>query len=172
MCKLKLRFRYAPPPLDRTGGLPLLLGALLLAAAAFQLCAADDTDLPPPGRVAAGGTAGRLPPPVAPATGGAAILARSVFTPVMASAAAAGAGGGQPDITLVGSIRVGRTLRAVLQGPGDRVSQLRIGARVADWRLAAIGGNDALFVRGTEKITVPFGARAALPATVAATRSQ
>ena len=167
---MKLPFRSALPPLDSAARLPLLLAALLAAAFVVQLVAVDDVDLPPAGAIGGGRGAGDRPPEMVSATGGASIVARSMFAPNRAAdgAAASPLGG----MMVAGSVQIGRAAFVVVQGPGNRTSTIGIGGSVGTWRLRAIRANEALLVRGEERITVPFGAREAIPAAAAATRSQ
>lgn len=171
MCKLKLRFRSALPPLDRTARLPLVLAALLAAATAMQLVLVDDVELPPSGPVGRGGMAEAPAPNPERAIGGTAILARSMFAP---SGGPSAGGGGSPlgAMTIAGSIRIGRSSFAVVQGPGSRTSRVPVGGRIGDWRLKAVRANEALLQRGEEEIIVPFGGGTPPPANGAATGSQ
>ncbi|MBV2150032.1 hypothetical protein KRZ98_17455 [Sphingobium sp. AS12] len=167
---MKLRFRSALPPLDRTARLPLALAALLAAAIVMQLVLVDAVELPPPGPVGRVGVSGASASDPERSTGGAAILARSMFAPSGGPSAGSGAGalGG---MTIAGSIRIGRSTFAVVQGPGSRTSRVPVGGRIGDWRLRAVRASEVLLERGEEKIIVPFGAGTPLPANVAATGS-
>ncbi|WCM28036.1 hypothetical protein NDN01_03660 [Sphingomonas sp. QA11] len=148
-----------------------MLAVLLSAAFAFQLLAVDDLDLPAAGPIGGSRAISAAGPGVVSARGGAAILARSMFAPSRAPVGNPGAGaiGG---VTVVGSVRIGSTVFVVVQGPGNRIANVRLGGKVGEWRLRAIRATDALLVRGEEKITVPFGAREPLSTTAAVTGNQ
>jgi hypothetical protein len=170
MFKLKSRFLSALPPLDKTARLPLLLCALLAAAVAIQLTDAGDVELPPPGPVGRGGSSRSSNATPERAVGGQAIVARSVFAP---SASAASGGASQiGDRKIVGSIRIGRATYAVVQGGDGRTTSIAVGGRIGDWRLRAVREGAVLLERGEERIIVPFGAGAPLPANAAANGSQ
>ncbi|MBO9579632.1 MAG: hypothetical protein J7498_01925 [Sphingobium sp.] len=170
---MKLRFPSAPPPLDKTARLPLLLCAALALGLVAQFVA--DRDVTPPlvgaigGRDAGGPVAG----PVQPAKGGPIIVARSMFSPRPSASANGGQGANLPDgPTVAGSIRVGRNQLLVMQGPGRRVAHVPVGGRIDGWQVIAIRQNEAMLARGEERITVPFGARGSLSTGVTETRSQ
>jgi len=153
---LKLQYRSALPPFDKTSRLPLLLAALLAAALVIQLVAVDDIALPIAGPIG-GVAAARLPDPhLPPASGGGAIVARAMFAPGASRIAGASPPRG---VALVGSIRIGRTDFAVVQGPGSRTAYVRAGGRIGDWRLGGLTRTGALLLRGKERLTVPFGGR-------------
>lgn len=174
---MKLRFLSARrpldlPPLDSSAGLPLVLAVVLCASLAFQLVVVDDVDLPPVGPVSAEG-AGEIENPVPPPSGGSgAVLARSMFAPTASTRTGDQTTNPLGGVTIAGSLRMGRGVFAVVMSPNNRVAKIPVGGRVGDWRLTAIRQNEALLTRGEEQIIVPFGARATLPATAAATRSQ
>lgn len=167
---MKLRFRSALPPLDKSARLPILLAGFLLAGLAFQLFAVDQPELPEVGPIA--GVSARHafvgdPPPT---TGTSVILSRSLFAPT----ATQGGSNASPleGIVIAGSIRVGSRVFAVVQGPGNKTSSVPVGGSVGDWRLRAVRKSEAELTRNEEQITVPFGARGVLPATGATTGSQ
>lgn len=144
----------------------MLLTALLVAALAVQLLTVDAIELPPAGPVGGRRTVAAVPA-VSGATGTSIILARSMFAPVAVSAGA----GASPlaGIAIIGSVGIGRDVFAVVQRPDNRTARVRIGGQIGEWRLKAIRDNQALLTRQEEQISVPFGARAPLPATAAAT---
>lgn len=167
---MKLRFRSALPPLDKTARLPLVLCALLAAAVGVQLMDAGDVELPPPGPVGRGGSSGSSTTSPERAEGGAAIIARSVFAP--SASAASGSASQIGDRKIVGSIRIGHATYAVVQGGDGRTTSIAVGGRIGDWRLRAVRDGAVLLERGEERIIVPFGAGAPLPANGATTGSQ
>ena len=169
MFKLKLRFPSALPPLDKTASLPLVLCALLAGAVAIQLPGGGDVELPPPGPVGRGAQSALPAGEPERAEGGAIILARSMFAP--AGGPAASGAGQVGDRKIVGSVRVGRAIYAVVQGADGRAVSVPLGGRIGDWRLMAVRTNEILLTRGEEKIIVPFGAGAPLPANGATTGS-
>ncbi|HEX7853231.1 MAG TPA: hypothetical protein VF503_05995 [Sphingobium sp.] len=170
---MKLPPRFVLPPLDKGARLPLLLAASLCAALIFQLSINDAGELPPADPVGGGGVQAGMGEDVAPTGGAAVLVASAPFTVRTMSAPGTGApvdplGG----VTVAGSIRVGRAVFAIVQGPGSRIVRLRPGARIGDWRLHAIRDHDVLFVRGDEQLAVPFGAKGSPPATAAVARNQ
>lgn len=167
MWKLKHRFLSAPPPLDRTARLPILLSGLLLAGIAVQLWTMDEPALPESGPIGGRPAPRPLGAELPPASGGSVVLARAMFAP--ATAPVAGGAAAPPVLTLVGAVRDGGRHYVVMRGPGDRISSLRVGGRAGGWRLLAIGANDAVLARDKQRIIVPFGAGGTLPPSVAAT---
>lgn len=166
---MKLRFRSALPPPDRTTRLPLLLAAMLLAALAFQLLTVDETALPPAGPIAGDRAHISAAADVARAGGGAIVLSRAVFAP---RPAATGSTNPLAGVAIAGSIRIGRNAYLVVEGPGSRTARVPLGGRIGDWRVRAIRAGDALMMRGKEQLAVPFGVRGALLPDAASTRSQ
>lgn len=169
MFKLKSRFRSALPPLDKTARLPLLLCGVLAAAIAIQLADAGDVELPPPGPIGRGGSTVSSRASPERAEGGQVIVARSIFAP--SASAASGSASQIGDRKIVGSIRIGRSIYAVVQGGDGRTSSVALGGRIGDWRLRAVRDGAVLLERGEERIIVPFGAGTPLPANGAATGS-
>lgn len=164
---MKLRSRLDPPPLDRPARLPLALAVALALAAVAQLF--GDIDGEPPaaepmrGRRAialAGEAAPRVP--VQPV-----ILARSMFAPSAAPGVAQGASalaGPLGGAIIVGSVRIGRAAYAVVQGPGSRLRNVRVGGRIAGWRLRRLAASEALLERGSERLAIRFGSAGSVPA--------
>ncbi len=167
---MKFLFRSELPPLDRSATVPIILAGLLSATLAFQAMLVGDPVLPPIGPLADRRLRLDAAPSETLATGITIANNRSIFAP--GSPPPAGGPNASPlgDVMIAGSIRNGRSLMAVVQGPGDRVSNVLVGGRIGDWRLKAVREKDALLVRGHEQISVPFGARGFLPATAAETR--
>ena len=170
MCNLKLRFHFALPPLDKTASVPLMLCGLLAAGVAIQLADSGDVELPPPGPVGRGtqSASPALEPDRAEVPS--IIVTRSMFAPT--GSARSGGEGRVGDRKIVGSIRIGRTTYAVVQGPDGNAASVPLGGRIGDWRLKAVRANEVLLERGEEKIIVPFGAGAPLQANLAATGRQ
>ena len=158
---MKFPSRSALPPLDSTARLPLLLAAALSAALLFQMLVIDDVTLPDAGPTR-GGTGGIAPlPMMATGAGGGAIVARSMFSPGASRTAPGAAVATDPlgGVSIAGSMRIGRSLYAVVQRPGAPAAYVRPGGRIGGWRLDAITPTDAVLRRGGERLRVPFGAR-------------
>lgn len=158
MSKLKPRFPFAPPPVDRSSALPLLLAALLGAALAFQLGAGNEPELPPVGPVRArppSDAASIRPGPVA---GAAPILARGMFTAAPPPASAADTGQGTLGAyAVVGSVEIGRDAYAIVQAPGPRILRAAAGAPVGEWTIRSVARDEVRLSRGAERLIVRFG---------------
>ncbi|TGX48707.1 hypothetical protein E5A73_20595 [Sphingomonas gei] len=156
---MKLRSRFALPPLDRSSMLPLALAALLCAAVAFQALIGSALDLPAVGPVR-GASPARLVadrPPVAiavPATN-----VRSIFTPILSPPKEAAAGSQAPlgGYSVLGVIQIGRATFAVVRGPGERTLRAGPGQRIGEWRVHRVTRDEVRLVRGGERMTVRFG---------------
>lgn len=152
---MKLRSRFALPPLDRASALPLALAALLCAALALQTLADGTVDLPVPGPVrgAASASLAETQPP--PTTADPAISGRSMFTPILTLPKEGGAAPAPlGDYAVVGAIRVGRATYAVAQGPGARIFRAGPGQRIGEWRVRSVTQDEVRLARDGEGMTV------------------
>ena len=168
MSKLKLRSPFAPPPLDRSSGLPLLLVVLLCAALAFQALAGNELELPLAGPVRGKPAANPAEVRPGPVGGAGPILARDMFAPAAAPAKEGDAGQGPlGGYSVVGSIEIGRTPFAIVQAPGPRILRARTGAALGEWRIGSIARDEVQLSRGSERLIVRFGPTGpiAVPAT-------
>jgi len=87
------------------------------------------------------------------------LLARDLFASHQASsgspvAAVAPLGGA----VVVGSVRVGRRLYAVVQAPTGASGRLPLGGTLRGWRLSRLDDDGAHFTRGPERLDIAFGA--------------
>jgi hypothetical protein len=165
MCKLKLRSRSAPASLDRRARLPLLLALLLGGALLVQIALPDPLELPEAGPlrgVGAAGAGGQVPTE----SGTVVTQLPPIFSPRFAPVASTGAGSvAMPEpLTIAGSVRVGASSAAIVQGPGLQIRRVRIGGRIGGWQLRSLAGAGALLARGAEHVTVPFGGKVPLAA--------
>jgi hypothetical protein len=95
------------------------------------------------------------------------LLRRSLFSPgggplssAMANAAPSDPLGG---VRIAGSVRLGPTLRAVVQRPDGAIGYLPVGGRVGQWRLVGLDSQGArLAGPGGATLALPFGTRAAI----------
>jgi hypothetical protein len=143
---------------------------LLAVLALVQLALPVAEPAPPPGRVA------RLPAPPMPRPPALLdvppVLARRPLFAPPGSAQAQDAGA-TPDAApdplggarIAGMVRLGPTLRAVVQRPDGTIAYVGIGGKVGAWRLAALTDQAARLIGpGGATLAFPFGARTALPA--------
>jgi len=163
------RSLFVPPSLDRSVLLPATLAMLLLAALVYQVRATPEETLPDAGPVARDGrpAAPVVLMPATPDVG--VIVARSMFTPAGKPATAADAP--LAGVSIAGSIRIGNRLFAVVQGPDAGTRTVALGGKVGDWTLYRLIPDAAVLRHGRQQITKPFGTRATLPPTAAASRS-
>lgn len=146
---------------DKGPFLPVVLTLLLLAAAGFQLVMTDGVELPPVGGgVAVAAT--RSIGVVGSTEADPAIQERPLFAPGRrVGGAIEGAGDGPLAGAIVaGAIRTGRYSRVMLQLPDGGIARVPMGGVYQGWRLAGVGADAALFIRGGERLTVRFGAAA------------
>jgi len=96
----------------------------------------------------------------------------SLFSPDRATGGDSGAGGagGAGDLSLAGVARTRGFSTALLRRSDGTTAFLRVGQTVDGWRLASIGQDTVVVVRGAERQTLPVTASAA-PAPGAATAS-
>lgn len=161
---MRLPQRLLPPRPSRADAslLPAILAAWLALMALAQAAMTGPVALPPMLSVAAGGRSAFLADP--PGGGVPARLRdRPLFAP---SAVTAGTGGSDgaaaPDplggYVFAGSIRVGRAVRAIVQTPDGAIRRVAPGARVAGWRLLAVGAEGVVLARGAERLRLGYGA--------------
>jgi hypothetical protein len=155
---LKLRSRFALPPLDRSSVLPLVLAALLCAALAFQTLVGGAFDLPVAGPVRGGAPAGLAATRPSPMVVDPAIGARSMFTPILVPPKeSAEAQTPLGSYAVVGAIRIGRAGYAIAQGPDGRTFRAGPGARIGAWQVRGVSQEEVRLARAGERMTVRFG---------------
>jgi hypothetical protein len=140
--------------------LPLALALLLCAALALQVNFGNQVDLPAAGAVRAGEhgqpvLAARPPEARVDPT----LAAGALFTPILTRPSADKAGTGAPVSPLAGYVVAGvvqtpRGKFAIVQAPGGGVFRASLGARVGAWRVARLGRDAVLLVRGGERLRV------------------
>lgn len=159
---------HPPMPALNPPRAALIAAGLLVLGLATQLALPWAVPLPEPaavrGRRAAGPPPQAMPVPAQPV-----IAQRNLFAP---SRAADGGAAAAPTLaggvavaldpfggaTLIGTARSRVYAAAVVRG-GDGVTRtLRPGARLGGWRLAAVGGDRALFTRGGRRRVLLVGA--------------
>lgn len=162
---MKLRFPFSPPRPEDGTLLPAGLLALLVSAAVLQLTLTGSDRLPEEG-------VGRFVPVTADAhaVGRASpapvVLARPIFSPTRTAAAVPIAAAGQVlsgplgGAFPVGMIARGRVARLFLKLPDGSVRTMPIGSIHQGWRLVGLADEGARFVRGNERVTLPYGSSA------------
>lgn len=149
-----------PSAVDRTrlpAALSVLLGLGLILAIALPAV----TELPPIATTAPP----RLPasPTVEPLSMGAAMLAAPIFAPdrqpakAGSGSAASAADSGLPGVTVVGVVRVGRSVR-VLMRDGTAILSLAPGASVRDWRIVGVDADAITLDRDGDRRRLAIGA--------------
>ena len=157
---MKFQFPLSLPNRAERTLLPTLLSAMLAATFLTQLLWADrDADLPPVMAVtAAQGNfkAPKIPLVEVPRN----IFSRPLFAP-RKSTTLKNDGSPPPVLggaTIAGTVSIRGRSVVVVQRPGGAVTNLTIGGALGGWRLSAIGQRGAIFVRGSERRDIAYGA--------------
>lgn len=156
---MKRLFPSALLPLDKTAVLPFVMTWILAAALVAQVFAKDPVSPAPRGSVLTHTHRIASLPNMPLADGEQAILDRSVFSPANTPGGGTSTAGEEDrDFIIVGVVQIGRAAFAVIHAPGGKIIQVPVGGEVSGWRLQSLTDTDAILARGTEKMTVPFGA--------------
>ncbi len=99
-----------------------------------------------------------------------ALAQRALFASGTAAGAKGGATGPAADplggIRLAGTVRVGQTMRALVQWPDGRISYAGVGSRLGTWNLVALTASTARLSGPSGSLTVTFGSRTPPPSPV------
>ncbi|MFM9976613.1 MAG: hypothetical protein ACKVOP_01015 [Sphingomonadaceae bacterium] len=138
-----------------------MLAALLAMVFVLQLfLARADEDLPPVLAVSAA-RSNFIAPSVAPVAVPSGIFQRPLFAPRQ-SLAATGAVAAPPPLggaVVAGTATIRRRTFAVVRRSDGSVANVAIGGVVSGWRLVALGQERAVFVKGGERLQIPYGAQ-------------
>lgn len=138
--------------------LPGALALLLAVALLVQLLVPNPVDLPSP--PPAGGPAQAVATAEDAGRTIASLPPRSIFAPpIRAAIPASAAASPEPAATLAGSIGVSGAAYAIIQTPSGAIRRLRPGQAIGGWRLASLTTSGALFLHGSARAVVPFGAK-------------
>lgn len=162
MSSLKPPFPFAWPRRGSPARLPALLVPVLGVLAAVQL-ALPQTEEPVTRAAVARLALPPVPQPPLPVDLPPVLTQRALFaqgssgrTPGAAQSATADPLGG---IRIAGTVRVGQTMRALVQWPDGRISYAGIGSRLGNWNLAALTASAARLSGPAGSLNVTFGSR-------------
>ena len=160
-----MKSRYVLPRPNRADGtaVPAACAGVLVMLAGLQFALIGNAPLPE-ASVIGGGVRVDMPQ-IAGQALPEGLAGTSIFSPertqAATSAATAAPLGGY---SIAGTVRVGRRTLAVVQAPTGAILRQPVGAMIAGWRVRALGPDGALLQRGSERMTVAYGAAATAPA--------
>ena len=151
--------RYLTSLADPSARAPLLCVLLLAALAIFQLALSNAPEFEE--RPAVATRLSMAPAPSVTQTEiPASILEHPIFAPRVSTPLAGAPGAVAPlgGASIAGVVTIGRTRYAIVRSVTGSIGHIRIGGRVAGWRIIALEQDGATLIKGAERLHLAYGA--------------